>query len=128
MAKADRTPKKIAGLKLPKSIREAPAIRSLLATPAGCKILGDALMAGAAAAAAQVMEAHEAAKTADIKKAEKLAPNVGGKMKRKGSRPAPGAAPADDVTPASEGLAPLSGKPRRLEQAGPDAVKPGAAD
>jgi hypothetical protein len=61
MAKADRAPKKIAGLKLPKSIRRAPAIRSLLASKAGRKILNDALIAGAAMAAQRVMEAHEAA-------------------------------------------------------------------
>lgn len=62
MAKADRAPKKIAGLKLPKSIRSAPAIRSLLETKAGRKILKDALIAGAATAAQRVIEAHEAAK------------------------------------------------------------------
>lgn len=63
MSKADRKLKKIAGLKLPKSIRRAPAIRSLLASKAGRKILNDAFMAGAAVAAQRVMEAHEAAKS-----------------------------------------------------------------
>jgi hypothetical protein len=75
MAKADRAPKKIAGLKLPKSIRRAPAIRSLLASKEGRKILSDALIAGAATAAQRVMEAHDAAiksKTASGRKIVKL--------------------------------------------------------
>ena len=71
MAKVDRSPKKIAGLKLPKSIRQAPAIKALLATPAGRKLLGDALMEGAAAAAAKVMEAHAAGKAAAAAKPAK---------------------------------------------------------
>jgi hypothetical protein len=73
MAKVDRTPKKIAGLKLPKAIRQAPAIKALPATPAGRKLLGDALMEGAAAAAAKVMEAHAAGKIAVAAKPVKAA-------------------------------------------------------
>jgi hypothetical protein len=143
MAKPDRTPKKIAGLKLPKEIRQAPAIRSLLATAGGRKVLTDALRAGAAAAAAQVMEAHEAAKAAKSQKLEKpsasAAKPVEANVKPKAakpSKPAPGAAPANDVMPrAAETLVPLAAKPERIKPERVDpprdqngAAEPGAAD
>jgi hypothetical protein len=100
MAKVDRTPKKIAGLKLPKSIRQAPAIKALLATPAGRKLLGDALMEGAAAAAAKVMEAHAAGKAAA---AAKPANATTPKLKK----PAP-AKPDAPVAPALSSAPPAS--------------------
>ena len=58
MAKADRSGKVIAGLKLPREIRKAPAIQALLKTPAGREALNDAFLEGAAVAAARVLEAH----------------------------------------------------------------------
>jgi hypothetical protein len=145
MAKADRAPKKIAGLKLPKSIREAPAIRSLLATPEGRKILSDALIAGAATAAERVMEAHEAAKAkvADgraveqSEKAEKpavaLAKSKSEPKRSKAAKPAPGAAPVDDVKPApAKQLMPVADAPDPLaddpDDELDDPTRPGAAD
>jgi hypothetical protein len=47
-----RIPKKIAGLKIPKVVRKNAVLKALLASPTGRKILGEALVAGAAAAAA----------------------------------------------------------------------------
>jgi hypothetical protein len=122
MAKADRIPKKIAGLKLPKSIREAPAVRSLLSTAKGRKIFAEALIEGAATAAAQVIKAHEAAK------AEK--PAVPGKTKRS-AKPAPGAAPANDVTPVAPQTL-ISTSSAKRDPANDidfeDPAKPGASD
>jgi hypothetical protein len=120
MAKPDRTPKKIAGLKLPKSIRQAPAVRSLLATAAGRKLFADALMEGAATAAARVVAAHEAAKAVRPDSADP-------KPKRaRAAKPAPGAAPANDVVAGATGtLAPLDGK---LQANQNGSAKPGAAD
>ena len=90
MGKADRIPKKIAGLKLPKSIRETPEIRSLLATPRGRKILSDALVEAASIAALRLVQAQ---------RAEETGAAGAGKPRRKsrnGAVPA-GAAPVDDV-------------------------------
>ncbi|BCJ90699.1 hypothetical protein IZ6_14340 [Terrihabitans soli] len=135
MAKADRAPKKIAGLKLPKSIRQAPAIRSLLATPAGRRILSEALIEGAATAAQRVIEAHKAAKATG---AVVELPKAKAAVKRaKNGKPAPGAAPANDVA-APKPLAPLASKPAPVAdkpKPAPAALdddddfdKPGAAD
>ena len=57
MAK-NRVPKKIAGFKLPKAIRKSPALKTLLGSETGRKILGDALIAGAAAASAALVQTH----------------------------------------------------------------------
>jgi hypothetical protein len=119
MAKPDRTPKKIAGLKLPKEIRQAPAVRALLATAAGRKLFEDALIEGAATAAARVIAAHEASKLAK--------PAVSKPKRAKAAKPAPGAAPANDVTPDAPGtLIPLDTKLTANNQNG--SAKPGAAD
>src|SRR5687768_10526306 len=48
----NRIPKKIAGLKIPKVVRKNTVLKALLASPTGRKILGEALLAGATAAAA----------------------------------------------------------------------------
>jgi hypothetical protein len=142
MAKADRAPKRIAGLKLPKSIRQAPAIRSLLATPAGRKILGDALIAGAATAAERVMEAHAAAKAEaangrHVEKSEKaeepfMAPTKpkSGPKRAKAAKPSPGAAPVDDVQPApAKRLMPAADAPEPMVDGEiDDPTRPGAAD
>lgn len=143
MAKVDRGPKKIAGLKLPKSIRQAPAIRSLLATPAGRKILSDALIAGAATAAEHVMQAHEAAKAKaangrPVEKSEKAekpvvtpAKPTSDPTRRKTVKPAPGTAPVDDVKPApAKQLMPVPDAPELLadDLDDDDPTRPGAAD
>ncbi|MDB5512345.1 MAG: hypothetical protein JWR08_1828 [Enterovirga sp.] len=47
-----KTPKTIAGFKVPKSLRKAGLLDALVGTPAGRKLLGDALVAAAGAAAA----------------------------------------------------------------------------
>ena len=44
-------PKKVAGIKVPKALRRSKMLRHLLASPVGRKILADALIAGAGAAA-----------------------------------------------------------------------------
>ncbi|MEW6121664.1 MAG: hypothetical protein AB1698_03565 [Pseudomonadota bacterium] len=52
MAKKFAIPKKIAGFRVPKAIRKSPLVSTLLASETGRKVLGEALVAGAAAAAA----------------------------------------------------------------------------
>jgi hypothetical protein len=47
-----KTPKTIAGFKVPKSLRKAGLLDALVGTPGGRKLLGDALVAAAGAAAA----------------------------------------------------------------------------
>ena len=51
MAKKTRIPKKVAGIKVPKAFRRSKMLQHLLANPVGRKILADALIAGAGAAA-----------------------------------------------------------------------------
>jgi hypothetical protein len=51
MAKKKAIPKKIAGFKVPKAVRQSKLLRNLLANPVGRQILADALIAGAGAAA-----------------------------------------------------------------------------
>jgi hypothetical protein len=55
----NRIPKKIAGFKVPKSIRKSPMLKVLLGSAAGRRILGDALMAGATAAAAVLIQNNQ---------------------------------------------------------------------
>ncbi|MBX4867599.1 hypothetical protein HJA87_20370 [Rhizobium bangladeshense] len=75
MAKT-RIPKKIAGYKVPKGIRKNSILKTLLASPTGRDILGKALIAGAGAAAAVLVEDREdiadAAKTGTRKGARTL--------------------------------------------------------
>ncbi len=58
MAK-NRIPKKVAGYKVPKTIRKSSVIRSLLASHIGRDVLAKALTAGAGAAAAILIEERE---------------------------------------------------------------------
>lgn len=52
MAKKLKIPKRVIGVKVPRGIRKSKILRSLLANDAGRAILGEALVAGATAAAA----------------------------------------------------------------------------
>jgi hypothetical protein len=59
-------PKKVAGIKVPKSLRKSRLLRSLLASPLGRKVAADALVAGAGAAATVLMrERKEVAHAAE---------------------------------------------------------------
>ncbi len=66
MAK-NRIPKKVAGFKVPKMIRKNAVLKALLASSTGRQILGNALMAGATAAAA-VLTAKNSDEIADAGK------------------------------------------------------------
>jgi len=55
----NRIPKKIAGFKVPKAMRKSPVLKTLLGSTAGRRILGDALMAGATAAAAVLVQTNQ---------------------------------------------------------------------
>lgn len=66
MAK-NRIPKKIVGFRIPKTIRKNAVLKALLASPTGRKILGNALIAGATAAAA-VLTATRSDEIADAGK------------------------------------------------------------
>ena len=74
MAKKNAIPKKVAGFKVPKTIRKSKPLKAMLFSKTGRDILAKALVAGAAAAAAVLAEERE-----DIAK-------VGKKGIRKGSR------------------------------------------
>ena len=63
MAKKIKLPKKVAGYKVPKSIRKSKLLRMLLNNPVGRDVLANALTAGAGAAAAVLVgERRELAK------------------------------------------------------------------
>ncbi len=53
--KSNIIPKKVAGLKVPKSLRNSKTLRSLLENPMGREIVANALPAGAGAAAAALI-------------------------------------------------------------------------
>jgi hypothetical protein len=55
----NKIPKKIAGFKVPKTVRKSAVLKGLLASDTGRKILGDALIAGAGAAAAILAKNNE---------------------------------------------------------------------
>jgi hypothetical protein len=55
MPKKNKVPKKLAGVKIPKMLRNSTLIRSLFGTVLGRQILADALVAGAGAAAAALI-------------------------------------------------------------------------
>jgi hypothetical protein len=55
----NRIPRKIAGYKVPKAIRTSPMLKVLLGSAAGRRILSDAVMAGAAAAAAILVQSNQ---------------------------------------------------------------------
>lgn len=59
MAKKIKLPKKVAGYKLPKSIRKSTLLRALLNNPVGRDVLANALTAGAGAAAAVLVGNRE---------------------------------------------------------------------
>ncbi|ARO33977.1 hypothetical protein NXC14_PC00441 (plasmid) [Rhizobium sp. NXC14] len=75
MAKT-KIPKKIAGYKVPKAIRKNSILKTLLASPSGRDTLGKALIAGAGAAAAVLVEDRDdiagAAKSSTRKSAKTL--------------------------------------------------------
>ncbi len=66
MAKKIKLPKKVAGYRVPKSVRKSTLLRALLNNPMGRDVLANALTAGAGAAAAVLVENRE-----DIAKAGK---------------------------------------------------------
>ena len=65
MAKKNRIPKKIAGIKIPKVLRRNSLIKGLLGSPTGRQVIAQALLAAASAAAAVLT----AAKAGEAKKA-----------------------------------------------------------
>jgi hypothetical protein len=74
MAKSKKLPKTLAGLKVPKTMRKSKLLKALLGSPFGRDILAKALVAGAGAAAAVLVENRE-----DIAK-------TGKKTAKKGAR------------------------------------------
>ncbi|MBB6179655.1 hypothetical protein [Pseudorhizobium flavum] len=77
MAKKNAIPKKVAGFKVPKTIRKSKPLKALLASKTGRDILGKALVAGAAAAAAVLAEEREEVATAGKKGMRKGARTIG---------------------------------------------------
>ena len=77
MAKKNAIPKKVAGFKVPKSIRKSSFLKSMLASKTGRDILGKALLAAAVAAAAVLTEEREDIAKAGKKGARKGARAVG---------------------------------------------------
>lgn len=77
MAKKNAIPKRVAGFKIPKPIRKSSFLRSMLASKTGRDILGKALVAGAAAAAAVLAEERGDIASAGKKGARKSARVVG---------------------------------------------------
>lgn len=80
MAKANRIPKKVAGISVPKAVRKSPLLRSLLGSEAGRQMLGQALIAGATAAAGVLAARSETAADAGGS-LKKTSQNVGGVAK-----------------------------------------------
>jgi hypothetical protein len=64
MAKKQKVPKRVAGVKLPKALRKSGLAKSLLGTAVGRQLLADALIAAAGAAAAVLVKD----KGAEVKK------------------------------------------------------------
>jgi hypothetical protein len=58
MAKKNELPKRIAGVKVPKALRKSVVLNSLLCNEVGRQVLGEALVAGAAAAAKILADAN----------------------------------------------------------------------
>ena len=59
MAKKIKLPKKVAGYRVPKSVRKSKLLRTLLNNPLGRDVLANALTAGAGAAAAVLVQNRE---------------------------------------------------------------------
>jgi hypothetical protein len=76
-------PKKIAGVKVPKTIRKSRMLRAMLRNPMGRDLLANALVAGAGAAAAVLVEKRE-----NIADAGKQAAKTGKKAGKKSYRAA----------------------------------------
>ncbi|MET4691097.1 hypothetical protein [Sinorhizobium fredii] len=76
MAKKNRIPKKIAGVKVPRPLRKSKVLRSMMASGVGRDVLANALTAGAGAAAAILVDHRddvgETARTATKKGAKAL--------------------------------------------------------
>jgi hypothetical protein len=74
MAKKNRIPKKIAGVKVPRPLRKSKVLRSMMASDIGRDVLANALTAGAGAAAAVLVDHRddvgETARTATKKGAK----------------------------------------------------------
>ena len=62
MAKKNKVPKKIAGVKIPKVFRKNALLKGLLGSPAGRKVVANALVAAAGAAATALLATKPAAK------------------------------------------------------------------
>ena len=58
MAKKNKIPRKLAGVKIPKVLRKNSVLKALLGSPAGRQIVGEALLAAATAAAAALVASH----------------------------------------------------------------------
>ncbi|MDX0967309.1 hypothetical protein [Sinorhizobium medicae] len=86
MAKKNRIPKKIAGVKVPKPLRKSKMLRSMMASDLGRDVLAKALTAGAGAAAAVLADRGDAvgetARTATKKGTKAL--DVAGEAVRSG--------------------------------------------
>jgi hypothetical protein len=85
MAKTKKkVPKRVAGVKVPKFLRKSAILQTLLASPLGRDILANALIAGAGAAAAIIVEEREqiadAAKDG-VRKGGQVAGRIGDAMK-----------------------------------------------
>ncbi len=89
MAKT-RIPRKVAGYKVPKAIRKSPMLKVLLGSTAGRRILSDAVMAGAAAAAAILVQSNQN----DVARAGKQVAKGGKKAGNIATRAVKGAAGA----------------------------------
>jgi len=85
-----RIPRKIVGYKVPKAIRKSPMLKVLLGSTAGRRILSDAVMAGAAAAAAILVQSNQN----DVARAGKQVAKGGKKAGNIATRAVKGAAGA----------------------------------
>lgn len=79
--KKSALPKKIAGIKIPKGVRKSRMLRAMLNNPMGRDLLANALVAGAGAAAAVLIEKRE-----DVAEAGKQAAKTGKKGAKKSYR------------------------------------------
>jgi hypothetical protein len=111
MAKSNRIPKKVAGMKVPKMVRKSPVLQALLASEAGRQVLGQALMAGAAAAAG-VLAGTKSDTVADASEKVVRGTKKGGSVARDALQSATGAM-ANVITDAARAVLPDTDKDRR---------------
>jgi hypothetical protein len=90
MAKKNRIPRKIAGVKIPKMLRNNSLIKGLLGSPTGRQVIAEALQAAAAAAAAALV-ATRAAGGAKTGTAVARASEDGAKVAKRALKSAAGA-------------------------------------